>query len=97
MAELSPMAVAVVDGEGETDVYFDTFSYKRVYPRLWRDRDGGNYLIPPGLRGTGLGVLPGLGRFPPVRSYDDALGFARGQLKPVADDAQYYDSPREIV
>lgn len=96
MAGLSPRAVAVMDNFNETDVYFDVGSYRVIMEGIWEDGEGKNCLFPPALKGTGLGVLPGVGRAPQVRVYADALEFAKQQLEPIVEKAQFYDKPVEL-
>ena len=47
-----------------------------------------NSLFPPTLKETDLGRLPGRGRFPQIKGYDEALKFAESQLKPIVKEAR---------
>ena len=96
MADLSSKAVAVKDNFNEIDVYFDARSYSLIMERIWRDGEGESCLFPPGLKGTGLGVLPGIGCAPQIRSYVDALEFAKQQLRPISEKDEFYDQPIEL-
>ncbi|GEM_PF-3703800 len=96
MAELSPMAIAVIDNYDETDIYFDAKSYKLRMEQVWKDSKGKNCLFPPALEGTGLGVLQGIGKFPQVKGYDKALEFAKQQLEPILEESQFYKKPIEL-
>ena len=96
IARLSQRAVAVMDNYNETDVYFDTKSYKLIMEQIWRDVRGDSCLFPQALKGTGLGVLPGVGCAPQIRGYADALEFAKQQLEPIVKEAQWYKKPIEL-
>lgn len=97
ISKISQKAVVVYDNFRETDVYFDYSSYGLAHEYIWRDDEGKNGLIPPALEGTGLGVLPGIGRFPNVKGSYDALKFAKEELVPLTKEAQWYKKPRKVV
>jgi len=97
MRELSPRVVVVRDSMNETDVYFDTFSYKVIFEEIWKETDGRSCLFPLQLEEIGLGLLPGIGRAPPINSYDQALAFAKDQLEPTCKEAQFYNKPHKIA
>lgn len=97
IAKISQKAVVVRDNFRETDVYFDVGSYRIRNYAIWRDDEGKNGLIPPNLRGTGLGVLPGIGRLPNVKDSYDALKFATEELIPQTKKAQWYKKPIKII
>ena len=90
MVEFSPGVVCVHDNYDEWDVYFDKALYKPKHPRIWGEDCEG--LFPPGLDGTGLGVLPSLARAPRVYGFDDAFEFAKSQLE--GDD--WYELPKKV-
>src|SRR6266480_1177297 len=90
ISELSEKAVVVRDNHDETDVYFDTGSYIIAYAGAWRNSDGDNVLVPPALRGTGLSVLPGIGRLPNIKDSTDAFNFAKQQLIPKNKEARWF-------
>jgi hypothetical protein len=68
----------VQDSLGEFDTYFDPEKWEPTMPEIWSD----DSLYPPRVKRASLGVLPGMGRVPAVRSFDVALAFAKQQLKP---------------
>lgn len=83
MQQLALGAIAVLDSMSEYDVYFDRKMWKATHPKVWSDDKKGcncSGLFPPGLKGTGIGVLPGLGRAPNVSSFVDAYFFAQQEL-----------------
>jgi hypothetical protein len=93
---MSPTAVAILDNLHEIDVYFDAKSYRLIMEQIWKDGCGNNHLFPPALKGTGLGVLQGLDRAPQVRSYADALEFAKQHLEPIVKEAHWYKRPLHL-
>ena len=70
---------AVHDSLGEYDVYFDPDLWDVIFPQIW-----GDGLYPPAAKEHNLGILPGVGRAPKIRSFIEALYFAKGQLEPKA-------------
>ena len=90
-ADISPRATAV-RYDNEINIYFESGSY-------WVPDEeiiGSERLFPSCLRRDGLGVLPGSMRVPRVRNYDDALTLARLVLKPVNEEAEWYDKPSDV-
>src|ERR1035437_3491210 len=61
----------VQDTQSEYDVYFDTDKWEYVMPQIWEGFDNNE----------GVGVLPGTGRHPAVRNFQDAVQFAGQQLR----------------
>lgn len=68
---LGYLVVGVLDSQGEYDIYFDTSEWQYAIPEIWQGL----------VEVNGVAVLPGMGRAPCVRDANDALGFAKSQLK----------------
>jgi len=96
IAELSQGAVVVHDNYDEYDVYFGKESYDLSNKRLWGVPGDLVGIFPPILEGTNLGVLPGNGRVPAVRTFEEALSFARTELSKKDLRTVWYDEPREV-
>lgn len=87
MAELAPGVVAVEDQSGECDALFDTKRWQFTNPQLWaRDES-------PLLKNSGMNVLEGVGKFPPVSTIEEIVGFARSQLSSRGGEA-WHDTPQ---
>ena len=101
MVQLSEVAVGTYDNYDEFDVYFDLSSYIVKNKKNWRtvEKDGRvSYLTKPVLRERGLGILGGAGSIVPgVRSFDDALEYAKRHLKPVTDRGNWYSGPKKLA
>jgi len=84
ICEFAPGVIGISDTfqGGEFDVFFDVERWGATMPELW-----GETLTPPGLAGTGMGVLPGIGSAPPPRSLDGLFRLARRHLQPLKGDA----------
>lgn len=91
MFEFAPGVVGAFDSTGEFDAYFDRAAWGPSDPGLW-----GDSLYPPGLNGTGLGVLPGVGMAPPPRNFSELFEFAKQGLKSRTRDRDWYDTPRPV-
>jgi hypothetical protein len=96
ITQLSRKSVAVRDTSGETDVYFVLRSYKIAHPGVWKDSRGDNTLVPPALRGTGLGVLQGTACYPQIRDSESALGIAKSELIPLTKEAKWFTRLKRI-
>ena len=95
MAVISPRAVVVYDSMGEYDVFFDGSSYISLHPSIW---DEGRALFPNDtVKKLNIGILPGKGRAPQIRSFEEALAFAQQQLKPWCKEAEFCEKPIEIA
>ena len=84
MAELSKGVVAVylgVPGRRAWDVVLE--------PNKYRIKSWGGYFI----EGTGLCSLSEIVRGTYIRSFQDALDFARKQLEPVTPEYDWYEGP----
>lgn len=78
MAELAPGVVAVEDSWDEADVIFDLDRWQFKRPELWKPGVG---MTPsPMLAELNLQVLPGLARFPPMKSIEEIVSLAQDQL-----------------
>src|SRR3989338_9957681 len=91
MAELAPGIAAVYDASNEVDTYFDRKQWEASNHPLW-----GNSLFPPGLEGTGIGVLQGVGSMPRISDFDQALGYAQRNLKSTTADVKMYEQPQKV-
>jgi hypothetical protein len=67
--------MVAVENDGECDVYFDSNRWKFRKPELWK-----NLGKLPLLNDHEIGMLPGVGRFPPADTINEAVKFAKSQL-----------------
>ncbi len=71
----------VQDTHDEYDVYFDMDRWEYTYPTIWVGIISDN----------GVGLLPGAGKFPQVRGFDEAVQFASRHLKSKKCEVRIYD------
>ena len=94
---LSDHAVAILNTYNdklEYDIFFDLEHYEVAHPEIWRhNSEDDSGLIPPPLRGKGMGLLQGIGTVPNVDSFAGAMNMARSQLNPKGASSQWYDVP----
>ncbi len=76
LAQLAPGVICAHDNLGEWDTYFDSLRWVLKNQGLWK-----HTVFPPALRRLGMGVLEGVGKFPAVQNFDEALAFARENLR----------------
>lgn len=96
VAELSQRAIAVKNGLGDVEVYFNTRNYVVINEELWKPSEGESPLSPSVLEAIGLGVLPRDRHSPRVQYFGDALELAKTELKPISKEATFYDKPRPL-
>lgn len=89
MAELAPGVVTALDLLYEYDTYFDSLEWEIVNPAKWEE----DCLFPTVLKNLEVGVLPGVGKRPQVISFEDALDFAKRNLKS-KKGVKMYDTPK---
>jgi len=78
--------IIVKDSKGEKeefDTYFDPDKWEFRIPKIWAPVDP-----------NGVGILPGLGRFPRVQSFEEAIRFAASQLQSKNPQASWYPQHR---
>ncbi len=91
MAELAPGMVAVCDVSQQMDIYFDREKWGAARPNDWGDE-----LYPPGLQGTGIGVLENPRKFPRGLDLKYARWYAEDVLKTVASDS-FHSNPEMVT
>lgn len=77
--------VIIHDSQNEYDVYFDADKWEYVHPEIWASQTR-----------LGVGVLPGTGNIPPVRSFEEGIRFAAYHLKSKDPAWQLYPQPQLI-
>jgi hypothetical protein len=70
--ELAPGIIVVPDTTGEVDVYFDRALWQFMNPSLWARAPKAS---------EDIGLLPGIGMHPAVKSPEEALEFAQRNLR----------------
>lgn len=74
--EFAPGILGVLDTDNEYAAYFNVGFWGPKAPALW-----GDSLYPPGLEGTGLGVLEAIGSMPSPNDFYLLREFAERNLK----------------
>ncbi len=76
--QIDSECVMVLDTMQECDVYFSPERYEIIMPQIWA---GGRTLFPGRSREFGLGILPGVGKFPPIKGLAEAREYASRHLR----------------
>jgi hypothetical protein len=90
-AELAPGVVAVEDVSGGCDALFDRSRWQYTIPRQWATPE--NRCGSPLLDDMGLGLLPGVGGMPTVKTIEKMVSFARKHLSAKVE-VGWYETPR---
>ena len=89
---LAPGVISIDDSMGETDIYFILEMWDFIYPKIWLTGENDDVYKNPN---TGIGLLPGVGRFPPVVGAGMALEYAKDHLTALAS-VKWYPLPEQF-